>query len=165
MKKLIIGFLLGLLFIPCLAQAQNGKHDIGISAGVLPSTDGRMFADILVAVITFGLVTPDDMTAYGSYAVDYSYNYSDKLAFGAFAGFSANKTITRETYHSSDYREENLRRYYYFVPTVKRIWSRSNSVNFYSYIGLGLCYRNERTKALDNNSVPTENDNTMQLAF
>ncbi|MBP3252883.1 MAG: hypothetical protein J6M30_00025 [Bacteroidales bacterium] len=169
MKKLIIGLLLGMAFLPCSAQTSSqtafGKHELGISAGLLPTTDSRMFADILVEIITFGLVAPDDMTAYGSYALDYGYHYSDEITFGAFAGYSANKTDYKKTYQGVDYKEENLRRYYYFVPTAKLTWSHGNTVNFYSYAGVGVCYKSERTKATDNNNVPTETDNSVKLAF
>ncbi len=153
MKKLIVFIVCGLMFVLTMAQiTDKPKHEISVSAGVLPLPDSRIFTDVLLAVITFGLVVPDDETSYGSYSLEYTYNHSDKLAFGVLAGYSANKSTYKSGYNNMNYRSEEMRRYYYLMPTLKYIWSRHTHINFYSYLGFGAYFRNEKSISLDSST-------------
>lgn len=166
MKRIIIFSLVALMLLPCKAQQNNpSKHEISISAGMLPITDSRMFVDILVAVLTFGLVVPDDMTSYGSYSLEYTYHQSDELAYGFLAGYSANKAIYKSGYDNINYKRENFRNYYYCMPTIKYTWANKAHANFYSYAGLGAYYRYETTIPLDDSGVEESSDEQLMLAF
>lgn len=166
MKKIVVSILALLIILP--AKAQNDsypQHEWSISAGVLPSTDSRMFIDVLVAVLTLGLVTPDDMTMYGSYSLEYTYHSSKRWAYGLVAGYSANKTIYKNGYKENSTKDESLRHYYYFMPTAKWTWSHKKHINFYSYAGLGLYYRNERITSLEKGNNDAKHNNGIMPAL
>lgn len=166
MKRIVIFSLIALMLLPCKAQQSNpSKHEMSVSAGFLPSTDSRMFLDILIAAITLGLVVPDDMASYGSYSLEYTYHQSDKLAYGLFAGYSANKTIYKSGYDDVNYKRENFRNYYYCMPTLKITWSHKSHVNFYSYAGVGTYYRYETTMPLDDSGAEKSSDDQLMVAF
>lgn len=161
MKKIIVYLFILVSLVPCYAQYDlKGKQDISISAGLLPTTDGRMFADILVMIITLGLIMPEDMSAYGAYSLEYAYHTSDNIAWGLVAGYSANKSTYKSGYENINYRRESFRQYYFVMPTLRYTWLQKERINFYSSIGVGLCLRNEKNTPLDDdgNSITYDND-------
>ena len=160
MKKVIIYVLVAVMFLPCKSQiTELKKHEISLSAGVLPSTDSRMFIDILVAILTLGLVVPDDMVSYGSYSIGYNYHANEKWSYGFLTGFSANKTTYKSGYNDSDYKQESLRHYFYAMPTIKLTWLHRKRINLYSELGLGFYFRVEKITHFDDQGNDISHNN------
>ena len=128
----------------CNINAQEPKHEISVSYGVLPNSlwlDGvQSFFEAL-----FGQ-KKDTRNYVGPIGLEYHYRVSPLIGVGAVAVYS---------HHEEDLLKDDAvirnrnKNYYTIMPSVKFNWLRRNRWGLYSKVAIGASIFNEDMKVTD----------------
>lgn len=133
-------------------NAQEPKHEISVSYGVLPNSlwlDGvQTFFEAL-----FGQ-KKDTRNYVGPIGLEYHYRVSPLIGVGAVAVYS---------HHEEDLLKDDAvirsrnKNYYTIMPSVKFNWLRRNHWGLYSKVAIGASLFNQKMKEADTGQKTDEN--------
>lgn len=136
----------------CNINAQEPKHEISVSYGVLPNSlwlDGvQTFFEAL-----FGQ-KKDTRNYVGPIGLEYHYRVSPLIGVGAVAVYS---------HHEEDLLKDDAvirsrnKNYYTIMPSVKFNWLRRNHWGLYSKVAIGASLFNQKMKEADTGQKTDDN--------
>lgn len=136
----------------CNINAQEPKHEISVSYGVLPNSlwlDGvQTFFEAL-----FGQ-KKDTRNYVGPIGLEYHYRVSPLIGVGAVAVYS---------HHEEDLLKDDAvirsrnKNYYTIMPSVKFNWLRRNHWGLYSKVAIGASLFNQKMKEAETGQKTDEN--------
>ena len=136
----------------CNINAQEPKHEISVSYGVLPNSlwlDGvQSFFEAL-----FGQ-KKDTRNYVGPIGLEYHYRVSPLIGVGAVAVYS---------HHEEDLLKDDAvirsrnKNYYTIMPSVKFNWLRRNHWGLYSKVAIGASLFNQKMKEAETGQKTDEN--------
>lgn len=136
----------------CNINAQEPKHEISVSYGVLPNSlwlDGvQSFFEAL-----FGQ-KKDTRNYVGPIGLEYHYRVSPLIGVGAVAVYS---------HHQEDLLKDDAvirsrnKNYYTIMPSVKFNWLRRNHWGLYSKVAIGASLFNQKMKEAETGQKTDEN--------
>lgn len=150
MKTFLFFLTMGLLSCT-LCKAQNKvrdlprekfrRHEISVSYGFLPITDGRSIAEAwIMPVASFGTYKREKTSYYGALNISYFYRFTPKLSLGIDGGITGNKGTAGSFYEPLDRQIKDNRQYLYVLPTLRYHWFRRPGFSMYSSAGVGAYF-------------------------
>lgn len=145
------------------AQAQETKHEIGISYGTASNSTVLSFLEDLVSITaTAGGVKYDNEKNFGPIAVEYFYHLAPKVGVGAVGTYvNTKKDILIGGSTAGDVKVN----YFSVMPAVKLGWFEKEHVGMYSKLAAGVTFRSEKQKWTDNGKAEEVSESGAKFNF
>ena len=149
MKKLLVSLLavaLGFGF-SMRTQAQDTKHELAVSYGVLGNTAWLdAIIDITTTIGTIGTCSYDNNSFVGPISMEYFYHVNPLVGVGAIGAYSHSNS---DIVSGKEKRGTANNSFFTVMPAVKLDWFRRDMITLYSKFGLGVSIRNEKDKYIE----------------
>jgi hypothetical protein len=166
--KVILSSLLALTLFCAPLAAQNRRHDISLSYGVVTLDQlSDIFEDILTIVITLGTFSKENMDFSGAPFLSYHFAPRGRFGFGIAAGtYRTTGGLTTLGSPAGTFKETNT----IAALEMDYRWVYKPSFQLYSGLGAGLRFRKGQYDVGDelettNNTFPTFHVNALGLRF